>query len=475
MTIDQKYALLYTAPATSLGAPIGPLGDKTDWALVVEVLVPDTQSSRWQTDTGVPLTTWATDADEGAWGSWEWMDISDDVMSVDWERGSVIPGDRPRVGQASIVLRNTDFRYSPWNTGSDSGVLNLYDLGSNHLVRISIVNPNETAGGDSWDSSWYDTGWWPLFTGVAESWNDVPAEHGIAPQIQIKALDTLTKLARSVLPKYQFPVKEGEDYDHRSTWILEMAGWQYGIDYESSLPTTGLAWSNFGTNPLTELYKTFDSFPGCYLFSGAAGTAWVKTCAASAGIGTDEPYPSYYFGDPFDPAGPWPVLTNLPNPTAETGYEFVRYSDITIPNDDNGVISEVMVSITDFPGGNERTVTYRDRESVARYGVHTATINGLCTDDTEAEEAALRLLEYRSGTRIERLTLTSSLGLDQMHMQAQIAPLDPIYVDWAAPGTAVIWRYLCRVSRASHRITPSGGWTTTMDLAVLSEVPRAAP
>jgi hypothetical protein len=471
MTIDQKYDLLYTAPDTSLGAPIGPRGAKTDWAVVVEVFVPTEQNSRWQT--AAPLTTWATDTDEGVWSTWEWIDLTDDVRSVDWERGSVIPGGRPRIGQATIVIDNEDYRWSPWNANSTSGVLNRFDLGSNHLVRISLVNPNETAGGDSWDSSWYDTGWWPQFTGVVESWNDIPAVHGLVPRIEIKALDTLTLLARSELVQFDTPVKYGENYDFRSTWILEQAGWQYGIDYTASLTTTALSWSNFGTNPLAELYRTFDSFPGCYLFSSPVGTAWVKVCAAMANIGTDEGYPSYYFGDPFDPGGPWPVLTNLPNPPAETGYEFVRYSDITIPNDDNGVISEVNVAVTEFPGGNERTVTYRNRETVARYGVRTASIDGLCTDVDEAEDAALRLLEYRAGTRIQGLTLTSNLGLDQVWMQLQLGPLDPIYVDWAAPGIALRSRYLCRVSRIHHTITPSVGWTTTMDLAVLSETQTA--
>lgn len=95
-------------------------------------------------------------------GSWIWVDVTDAVRGLEWDRGGIDPLVQPVVGTATITVDNRNGYYSPWNT----------TVGPFAGTDQSLILPNTPAriGATIWDPLDHSSiTWLPLFSGRVET------------------------------------------------------------------------------------------------------------------------------------------------------------------------------------------------------------------------------------------------------------------------------------------------------------------
>ncbi|MCB0999811.1 MAG: hypothetical protein KDB40_10985 [Acidimicrobiales bacterium] len=169
-------------------------------------------------------------------GGVRWRDVTADWAGVQFTRGGT-PGSPPIAGEATIRLRNHDRKYSPFVSPFHAPAT---------LVRFGLGNDSE---------------WWPMFTGLVQSWNETPRARGRANFVEIRCWETSFLLANNDDPELASPVGAGESIVDRFDRILNAADWQFDATYTVTTPTSGFALqgTTIDTDLMSELRKVTDS------------------------------------------------------------------------------------------------------------------------------------------------------------------------------------------------------------------------
>jgi hypothetical protein len=223
--------------------------------------------------------TWSSGADGDFWnlGAWggpgRWQDMTSRIRGVTWTQGADQPGDRPRVGTATIDLENAAGDLSPWATTGgflENGV-SWFRAGA--IMRIANTYLDATGDQQSHTN----------FTGRIEAVEDHNAE-GVDAWVTVHLVELIADLA-AFNGLEQTEVGAGETANTRVVRLLADAGWPFGY-WIGSIPGT---WSSatlqattLAGNRIEELYKTGDSV-GTYIYSYPDGGILVNNPDAAGG------------------------------------------------------------------------------------------------------------------------------------------------------------------------------------------------
>ena len=208
------------------------------------------------------LTQW----DEDTWDSStaqftgygpEWTDITQWVRSVNTSHQFSRQTNKYNVSTASIVLGNTDGRFSPTNTGSP-----YRDAGSTTIgvLRQIRVRAEYVEAGTTYS--------WALFTGVIQSWDQKFPQVGFDAVVNVQAVGVESRLG-SWTGLATSPQGAGELSGARIQRILTAVGWDGPTSIDAGTATLQATTLEGDANSLLQL--TADS-EGGYFYCRPDGT-----------------------------------------------------------------------------------------------------------------------------------------------------------------------------------------------------------
>lgn len=396
----------------------------TGWWFVVESAVPQEDAAIWD------VAKW----DEDTWSEDAWVDMTSAVEWVQTDRGG--EGDvlaRSDVGAMSLALANEDGRYDI--DGTNPYTSPLY-MGAGTLVRASLYEP--VAGG-----VYTSNGWYPLFTGFIESWNEHHSggnPRGVATRwVEVEAVETLSYLAR-VDEFAVSPIGAGQDPVERLNHLLDGVWTLPVVPFIPGTPDVTFNETGMGGNRLTELYVFADSIDADLRTSGHGWLFLIDKGLMPLMSFDGVFYHDVVFSDEF----------GLFDADDEVGDGLDLHIDydadsIEVTNDDKMITNVINLAST---GGTAQSFT--DDLSIQRYQRRSYTRNDLIYQPSVETEAAEYIAErmLARGSVVDRPTFVS-VTLDTVDHLVALAG--------AEPGmTTAIRRKLYESGEFSRRVTYRG-------------------
>lgn len=196
----------------------------------------------------------------GLWGTGVvWTDVTDYLMSASIRSGRNRSVDSFDAGTASLVLRNTDARFSPWNLSGPYVTSGRTDVRPWRPIRIRAKH--DSTFPETFSTKYLFAGY---VTGFQESYD------GQLNVTTVTCVDELGRIAR--FNGYAgTPVGAGELTGARVNRILNNCG--YTGERALGAGTTTCQATTLAQNALTELKLTADS-EGGWIFCGPIGSSW---------------------------------------------------------------------------------------------------------------------------------------------------------------------------------------------------------
>lgn len=189
--------LFAQATDRTVGATLSP-DDPSGALLSAQVGIKNAAQSVW--DAPSPALGW----DSATWDDDNfatWVDVSDRVRALDWDRGSTDPiSSSPEVGTAAVTLENLDGELSPWaTTGPFTNPVDstpLWDVGKWDAetpgANASMIRPNTPV---RFGATFSDGSWLPFFTGLIESIEEGSDDQNVDAWVTITIADICSALA----------------------------------------------------------------------------------------------------------------------------------------------------------------------------------------------------------------------------------------------------------------------------------------
>ena len=359
-------SLLQQPPSTSHGVPSG-LGD---WRFSVEILLPLDGTAIWG------VATWG----DSAWNVLGWVDITEWMRGLAWERGSDEPYGRPRVGELTLTLDSTGDRWNPWNPTPPSGSPAYFSCGT--IIRVGLRSATDTRA----------NGWIPQITAIVDEWSPEYVQGNADRYVDVTAVETLRDLATIDDNALTGVVGGGEDPVVRMERLLDAAQWKYGLRVEAQQILFAPA-----SYPLQSTDMANNRLAECYLV-GDSCDAQVRTDRTGAllmtnieYIGTDGPadadiLPLFDFSN--DGVSPYIGFDYYERTLSDVRYVPYDLDSFHSTNSDDSVINDVRFARV---GGTQQV--FEQLASIERYGRRTLVRNDLIVN---SDLVALQIAQYTS-------------------------------------------------------------------------------
>jgi hypothetical protein len=436
--------LLQQPPAADRGVLIG-VGD---WRLVVEVLLPAEVLGLWG------IARWG----EQQWNVYAWQDLTEFVRGLEWTRGADEYLGRPRVGQASITLDNTDGRWSPFAVAPPVGSAAYFAPGT--LIRCGVRSATDTRA----------EGWIPQFCVITDSWGETYAGVGSDRYIDVTGFETLRDLASiddNALPGL---VGGGEFAKDRFARLLDAAGWKYGLTIDADNVAGDnypLVSTDMAANRLAECYQVADSSDSRFR-SSRKGDALVENLEYTAIDRTAAVWPLIDFSlVSSTPINPGIGFRQVENHTGISKYVPYDADSFAAVSEDSHIINDARFA---RQGGTQQV--HQQPASIARHGLRTLVRNDfLNTSDAQVLVIAAYTSERRglNVLRVKQLDVATSDRGDLNYLATIAADLY-VFCTALPPGYSTGGPFITGfVESMTHRVTPrSNGavtWSTRFGIA----------
>ena len=346
-----------------------------------------------------------------------WVDISQYVKSFSCDRGrSTVQTEYP-AGTATLVLKNVDGRFYPFDTGSP------------YSPNVRVATPIRVRTTHAATTR-------PLFRGHVADWgNPYPTDADELTDVAL--IENGERLARKRITA-TLPAASTDD---RIGDVLDAAGWP-AARRDLDAGVADLLAIDADTDALTLIRDAAKTESGDLFFTAAGDVRFTNRLFASGGIS-----PAATFG----PAG-----------------ADLTYIDVSVDYNDDLLFNEATIGAA---GGV--VATYSDATSVANYGPVTFEFSADTMPPNEAADVARWAVERFKDVAARISGLVLDPAGDPTNLWPVALALDlrsVIDVKVTFPGASVTLTQTVSVEQVSHSFEAGGRWTTTLRCHPLSEI-----